>query len=466
LIKLIKIELKKLFRKKSFYVISLIFIAFCILTNVIYKKYDSMNYIDDNIDITELKSINKTLDLSNSTELEEYVSNISTIEIAELKTNFKNNTQLYLIDNLYDLIYAKYEAKYILQDQTEERAISLEIENKLTKIKNNEWQFFTKEKIEKYQSLIANTDDIIAQKKFKEVIKLEEYRLNNNVGYDNNNYLFNAIEEIETDLPEYYNLENKATHNKLETERLSFLKEEMAINNYILDNKADINNPSSINAILKKFANEFSIFILIYVIMICGSIMSEEFSKGTIKYLLTKPYKRSTILTAKLLTVLLLIPIIILFMVLIEFLIGGIILGFQGIDIPVIIYNPSTKLLVSYNIFIYTFMQLLSIFPAYLVLGIICFSLSTITASTSAATTITFLFYLISNVIVTLVKAYNISFLKYFVSIHWDFSYLLNFAKHPFGFNTFTSMGITIIYIIVILCLTYLYFAKKDVKNI
>lgn len=459
-------ELKKLFHKKSFYVVSIIFIAFCILTNVIYKNYDNMNYVYDDIDINELKNINATLNLNNREDVNEYVSNISTIEVAELKANFKNSTQLYLIEDLYDLIYAKYEAKYILQDETEAATISLELENRLAKINNNEWQYFTKEKIEKYKSFIASTDDSIAQKRFKEVIKLEEYRLNNNIGYDNANYLFNAIEEIETDLTEYYNLENKTTLSKLETERLSFLREEMAINNYILDNKVDIENPSTINAVLKNFANEFSIFILIYVIMICGSIMSEEFSKGTIKYLLTKPYKRRTILTAKLLTALLLIPIIIIFMVLIEFLIGGIILGFKGIDIPVIIYNASTQLLVSYNIFSYTFLQLLSILPAYLVLGIICFALSTITASTSAATTITFLFYLISNVIITLVKAYNIQFLKYFVSIHWDFSYLLNFANHPFGFNTFTSIGITMIYIIVILCLTYLYFAKKDVKNI
>lgn len=464
--KLIKAELKKIFRKKSFLIVTLIFIAFCVLTNVIYKNMDDIVYIDYDYNIEELKEINKELNLNNAEDLSEYVSNLSIIEKEEIKNSFDDNTSKYLAENLSDLIYERNEAKYIDQDIELTNTLTSEIDTKLTKIKNNDWEYFTKDKINKYKSYLAEATDNVTKERCKEIIKLEEYRLNNNVAYDNDNYLFVAIETIETDLTEYYNLQNKEKLTKMESERLDDLKEEMLINNYILENKEDLNNSSTLRAVLESFASEFSIFILIYVIMISGSIVSEEYSKGTIKYLLTKPYKRSTILTSKLLTVLLLIPAVIIFMVLVELIIGGIIFGFSSLSVPIVLYNASTSALVSYNVFKYTFLHLLSILPVFIVLGIVCFALSTITTSTSAATTITFLFYLLGNVIVTLASTYNIKILKYFVSIHWDFSYLVNLTKHPFGFSTISSILIVIAYLAAILCLTYVYFAKKDVKNI
>ena len=240
----------------------------------------------------------------------------------------------------------------------------------------------------------------------------------------------------------------------------------MLKNYYILDNKVDINNNSSLNMVLRNFTIEFSLFILIYVILICGSIVSEEYSKGTIKYLLTKPYKRSTILMSKLLSALLLIPIIILFMLIIEIVVGGLIFGFSSLSIPVVIFNRVTDNLVTYNVLIYTLLSLLSELPMYLVLGTLCFALSTITRSTSAATTITFLFYLIGGVISELALTYNWHIFKAFVSIHWRFSYLVDFTSNPYNINPWISLLTVLIYIGVILCLAFIYFNKKDVKNI
>ena len=92
--------------------------------------------------------------------------------------------------------------------------------------------------------------------------------------------------------------------------------------------------------------------------------------------------------------------------------------------------------------------------------------LSTITASTSAAITITFLFYLMSNVISNLALVYNLKIFKYFVALHWDFSYLLESTPNPYHFTPSFSLIIIGIYLIVILALTYIFFDKKDVKNI
>ena len=200
--------------------------------------------------------------------------------------------------------------------------------------------------------------------------------------------------------------------------------------------------------------------------MLAGTSVSEEFNKGTIKYLLTKPYKRSTILLSKLLSILILIPIIILAMVLIEILIGGIVLGFNSLNVPDLIYNNVTNSLIVRSIFSSLFLNIISVLPIYIFIGIVTFFLSTITMSTSAAITITFLFYLISNVISNLATIYHLSIFKYFISLNWDFSYLVNYVPNPFNLTLTWSLIVYFITTLIILCLTFIYFAKKDVKNI
>ena len=94
------------------------------------------------------------------------------------------------------------------------------------------------------------------------------------------------------------------------------------------------------------------------------------------------------------------------------------------------------------------------------------FFISIVTLSTSAATTITFLLYLLGNVLNNLASIYKISIFKYVVSLHWDFSYLVNRIPNPYGYSFSFSLIIIGIYLFIILCLSYLIFIKKDVKNI
>lgn len=465
MINLIKLELKKIFRKRSFLILTIIFIMYAILTNVIYKTI-SFNEMTEEIDIAELKEINKSLDLNNSEDKETYIINLTNIEVYELKNKEKDNTAKFLIDNyLWDLIYAKNENLYGLKEENKEHDINLEITNVLNKINDNDWEYFTKQELQELKNKFDGAD-LKNKEKLEELIKLEEYRLDNKLGYDNDNYLCEAINTLKRDIVEYYNLVNKNSLTKNEEERLLDLKEVREINKYILDNKVDINNSNSLRAVLRNFPNEFGLFILIYIVMISGTIVSEEFNKGTIKFLLTKPYKRSKILTAKLLTVLLLIPLIIIIMSLLEVIVGGLILGFDTLNVHILLYNNGLDTLIVRNIFVHLVFILLGNLPIYVVLGIICFMLSTITVSSSAAITITFLFYLVSNVISNLVLMYKIKFLNLFISLHWDFTYLMTYENNPFDFSVLLSLIVIGLYISVILGVTYIYFNKKDVKNV
>ena len=238
----------------------------------------------------------------------------------------------------------------------------------------------------------------------------------------------------------------------------------MSIHEYVLEHEEDILNEADLRSVLINFSQEFGIFILIYVIMMAGSIVSEEYSRGTIKYLLTKPFRRSTILTSKLLVVLLLIPGIMIFMSLIEILIGGIILGFSSLSVPVVLFSNGA--ITSYSVIGYLASEFLSIIPMYLVIGLLAFMISTITASTSAAITVSFLFYLLGNVISNLALVYHLPIFKTCVSLYWDFSYLITKSTQPYNASFLISIIVIILYIMVMLFVSYFIFSKKDVKNI
>ena len=153
-------------------------------------------------------------------------------------------------------------------------------------------------------------------------------------------------------------------------------------------------------------------------------------------------------------------------MSLLEVIVGGLILGFDTLNVPILLYNNGLDTLIVRNIFVHLVFILLGNLPIYVVLGIICFMLSTITVSSSAAITITFLFYLVSNVISNLVLMYKIKFLNLFISLHWDFTYLMTYENNPFDFSVLLSLIVIGLYISVILGVTYIYFNKKDVKNV
>lgn len=464
--KLIKNEFHKLIHKKSFYVVTFIFIMYVVLTNMIYLKLNELEN-NDAIDIVELQKKNNNLDLTKADELEEYIENLTIIKTEEIKNKYKDNNRKYLVtEYLSKIIKSQYENEYITKDPDLRIKLSKELEECQERIKYNDWQYYVKEKVHILEENKKNSQDELVTKRLDEYLNLADYRIENTISFDSENYLNNAIIAIETSLVEYTNLGSKEVKTKEEQKRFEELKKEYLKNKYILEHKVDINNNETLKQVLFNFTGEFELFIIIYIVMIAGSITSEEYNKGTIKYLLTKPYKRHTILSSKLLTVLISIPLILIFMVITEIIIGGLILGFSSLSIPVLIFNNSSGTLVSVSIIKYLVSMLLANYPVYLILAIFCFSISTIAASTSAAITLTFLTYLAGKIISNLVLVYNINILKYFISVHWNFEYLVNMTSNPYGFSFNSSLMVIIAYISVILCLTYIIFIKKDVKNI
>ena len=75
--------------------------------------------------------------------------------------------------------------------------------------------------------------------------------------------------------------------------------------------------------------------------------------------------------------------------------------------------------------------------------------------------------YIASEIINSFVFYYNVKWLKYFVTVNWDFSQYL-YGKLPLieGMNIMFSIGICLFYFIIMIVPTFIIFNKKNIKNI
>jgi len=151
--------------------------------------------------------------------------------------------------------------------------------------------------------------------------KLLQYRLDNNVSYETG-YLNTALTQLTTQKEQVLSYEGKDNLSTDEKNSYNNAKNQLLTNEYIINNKVDINNTQSLKTVLQGFFDEYEFFLVTFIIMVAGAIVSDEFNKGTIKSLLIVPFKRSQILGAKFITVLLMVPIISLITLIFELIVG------------------------------------------------------------------------------------------------------------------------------------------------
>ncbi len=210
--------------------------------------------------------------------------------------------------------------------------------------------------------------------------------------------------------------------------------------------------------------NYYEILIVMVIIIISASIISEEFNKGTIKLLLIKPYKRWKILLSKLITVILITIIIIMSILLIQTIVGGFVYGFEDYTVPVIKYDFNANSVIEINAFADYFILIGAKLPMYLLLLTITFGIATLSSNTSISIILGVLLYLSKNIIYV---TNNMKFSKYLLTTNWDFTRYLFGNLAETNFLTFDfSILICSISLIIAISITFIYFSNKDIKNI
>lgn len=164
-----------------------------------------------------------------------------------------------------------------------------------------------------------------------------EYRLENNIPFGNT-WKDDTITEISDNKDVLNSLSNEAQSSESKK-----LDEQVKMNLYRLEHNIDIDVNSTMSNSTDGATNFWSAMSMstslislvgLLVIIIAGSCIANEFSQGTIKFLLINPVKRWKILFSKYFTVITFgyIMIALLFVVMIPF--AGIFLGFDSISAP------------------------------------------------------------------------------------------------------------------------------------
>ena len=484
--KLIKNELIKLFKKKSIYIALIVVLGFMIFSNVMSKNTSNIlynQYYYSGQTLTFLQEELEGLDPEKASDMEMYIDIKSQIELYELMGEYENGSwqQEIISENLSGYFKEKCMYEYGAKKDSQK---AQEAQNKIDEIKqkldSDDWKYFAQlelqqatEKLANIEEQIKNTEDKKAllslnQEKENALIDktIAEYRINKNIKYGQD-YLNQALDDYKYSAQQilrYENSEKELTYD--EKKAYNSTLEIRESSKYMIENKVDLNK-MNLNKNLEYFFDNYGIFAIAIIIMIAGTIMSEEFNKGTIKLLLVKPYSRTKILLSKFITVMLMVIFVVLIMGIMQLLVGGVVFGFDSLSEPVVAYNFNTNSLQEINVFVYFLTQFLAQLPIFILLATLAFALGTIFTNSALAITISLLGYIAANIINQLAISYNIKFLEYFVTMNWDLSqYLFGNLPNMEGMTMIFSIITCIAYFLIMIISTWIIFKKKNIKNI
>ena len=233
--------------------------------------------------------------------------------------------------------------------------------------------------------------------------------------------------------------------------------------NLITDNKIDARI-----SFIRTFEH-FDIIMVIIMIYISTTIVTEETNKGTIKGLLTKPHKRSTILLSKILACIITTIIAMVIVLITQFIVGGVIFGFDSYKLDYIGYNFNNEQVFTMNLFIYNILVGISKLPMYIIMILFCIFIGVVSNHTSMSMIVTLIIFLISDTVLkewSKVETFSL-ITRYFITNNWDFSiYLFGGISNISGVTLISSIFIYIVYMIILLALSIYKFKKKEINNV
>ena len=489
MIRLIKNEFVKIFKKKSFYIVMLVTLIFIVGYNIIMRNIsnsENINYygnLDEQIDYVE-KDLQE-LDPLKESDKSQYIDYKSSLETYKLMKKYGVNSWQFSIVQSKVNPYLRELATFDTEKNKDEVAYKKTLEkcNELiSKLDKEDWQFFAKSDLEEAEKQLKEQNKIIKESKSdKEIAEANkmikhlqvqkqtlEWRLEKNISYESSYY--NRL------IDNYYNssiniIDFEAGGGKTES---TLMKQDYYDDlerankaRYDIENGTRTQDESNARGMLVNFFSHYEIFIVIIIVMIAGTIVSEEFNKGTIKLLLVRPYKRATILTSKFITCLIMVAIIIISIMLMQFIVGGIIFGFDSFGTPTIEYDFNAHEIQEMNIASYMLIQTIGKLPIYVLLMTLSFALSTLFNNSAVAITLTLLGYMGSSMINMIGLQMDLDWIRYFVTPNWDLTQHF-FGALPMYEGTTIEFSIVInaIYFIIMLIPTYIVFKKRNIKNI
>ncbi|MGE7674303.1 ABC transporter permease [Lysinibacillus sp. NPDC094403] len=242
----------------------------------------------------------------------------------------------------------------------------------------------------------------------------------------------------------------------LTAEDKKHFEEQIAISEYRLANDVPSQEEGSVASFMS-FSGGMLTLVTLFTVITAASIVSSEFSTGTIKMLLTRPVSRAKILTSKLLTTFIFGLFLIVVNVIISALVGLILFGgTTGVELEMV--NGQVVEKAVWNDLAYHYLLsggnfVMSILFAFLV--------GSVFRSSSLAIGLTMFLSFTGGMIVMFLSRFKI--VKYIWITHSDLTqyetghFIIDGMTMPF------SLTILAIYAVIFLVISYMSFMKRDV---
>ncbi|MBC1500101.1 ABC transporter permease [Listeria weihenstephanensis] len=232
--------------------------------------------------------------------------------------------------------------------------------------------------------------------------------------------------------------------------------------------------PDLDNVQLMLSINSISMFLVaLFSIVIASAVVSSEFSYGTIKLLLIRPYQRWQILLSKYIVVLLYAVLLTLFVLIMSYVIGGIITSFGSLSQDISAINPTYSengdVLNASQTALHALSSQLGYFLVQLIFSSsIAFMISSLLRSQALAVGIG-LFLLFVNSIaggITLMLVEQFQWFKYiFMAPLYYISMNANgLGMDVKGLSPGLALGVLAVYYVVFMALSFIFFQKRDVS--
>ncbi len=507
MIKLVQNELIKIWKRKSIYFLFLVsIIAITVHNNLNPDQNEFPDFINstkfEESNISKMEKELETMDRNT----DEYIIQKITLDFEKLYTSFKEDSwqRFALKEEQLDCIFSEnnigmpdyrsdiyvylktindYELKFNKDITYEDYNFAKEKYKKYVEALNsNDWKEFVKLKIQNLEE--RKKIETLTEKEIDGInIELEIYeiRLRNNINF-NYNIQNNYLEEYR--IIYYYLLNiNDDFHGTSEAwinNNINNYEGRKALCKYAIENnwEQDISNETNNIIIDNKIDarisfirtfRHFDLIIVVISIYLSTTTVTEEINKRTIKTLLTKPHKRSSIIISKIIACVATIIISMIFVVIAQFVIGGIIFGFDSYNLGYIGYDCNNHQVIVISLFKYIILVGLTKLPMYIMIIAFCIFIGIINNHTSMSMILTLIIFIISSTAIReWSKVESLSIItRFFITNNWDFSiYLFGQVSDISGITLYSSILIYIIYFAVLLYLSIHSLNRKDIVNV
>ncbi len=468
MISLVKNELIKIFHQKSIYVIGIIIVFTTLLGGILGLILNNFDLLSEDFQINTYESLLNSYDINNPDEQNYYIDLKTEIDVLKDQKQFKEQYKKnYVYSLATDSIRCENESK-IAKDEEKLKECSEEHKRIFDEIKNNDWKYFINKEIEednKKLEEIGEIGSIINEATVEEIklnIEINRYLLDNNISPEDE-----AAMEVVNDYRNYRflymskNHDEKSYVNKNDLEDYLTIKENYFKYEYMYKNKIYYSQFGTLSSIANQ--SNVAFFVILLIALISGTIVSKEFSKGTIKQLLVRPHSRTKILFSKLFASIIIFLIALIFYDVVHIINEMIFGNVKEIFMPVVEYNYSLGKAVEVNLFIVLFVNTLKVMPCYLIILSASFFGSTVTKNDSLGILCGIGLYFGANIINVFLSMKETFLSKIAPSMCWNLSPYLTLGKGLT--NIILPLAIDIATVAVLLIVSTIVFNRVNVKN-